>query len=402
MFPGNSYHKLKSGASRNYSSGTKSKRSSTARTIASRLPPVPEQPAKKTALTMKVKELRNWLSDLGDKHQEHYQRLHHPKKSNKLTLNKSNEGDDQLLGIKSMPSMASTCPSTTIAEGSNATDEDDREDEDSLALASKQQSSTHKSKLFRDQILTKATLDAMSHSPKTLGEQLQQLNESDQLLQAREDSRTDGYGDDDDDFSNASTLFRDQIVTKATLDAMSQSGDAEETPPKTLEEQLQQLKRHQQKRDDDNEESDYTESRDSDDASSIAPGVLVSKMANIFLNATLEDVPPPPPTMAERRKYVEPRDLSFLRSNDYNSVAATSDREDLAYAKPPRTPTTTVGKGIRKFGGPPKSLVERRKDQLQKRFGDTRATVFVQKKTWGQKTPHGRYQRTTRVEKVYK
>jgi hypothetical protein len=360
---------------------------------------------------MKVKELRNWLSDLGDKHQEHYQRLHHPKNSNKLTSKKSSEGDDQLLGIKSMPSMASTCPSTTITEGSNATDEDDREDEETLALASKQHGSTHKSKLFRDQILTKATLDAMSHSPQTLGEQLQQLNKSDRLLRAQEDSRTDGSyrgkengeeeDDDDDDFSNASTLFRDQIVTKATLDAMSQSGDAAETPT-TLEEQLQQLKRHQQKRDDDNEESDYTESRDSDDASSIAPGVLVSKMANVFLNNTLEDVPPPPPTMAERRKYIDPRDLSFLRSNDSNSVASTSDREDLAYAKPPRTPTTTVGKGIRKFGGPPKSLVERRKDQLQKRFGDTRATVFVQKKTWGQKKPHGRYQRTTRVEKICK
>ena len=105
MFTTKTYHKLKTDQFRsNIRKATRS------RSNASRLPTVPEQP--KSNLTMKVKELRNWLSDLSDKNKEHYRRFNGELK----TPPPKTESDD-VLGIQSKPSMTSSCPSTAILDG---------------------------------------------------------------------------------------------------------------------------------------------------------------------------------------------------------------------------------------------------------------------------------------------
>ena len=45
-----------------------------------------------------------------------------------------------------------------------------------------------------------------------------------------------------------------------------------------------------------------------------------------------------------------------------------------------------------------KTLVERRKEQLQEKLGVTKTPIYVQKATWGQ-TSHGRYQQKKKIEK---
>ena len=411
MFSVHSYRKLQTSTSRGAKPiKARLPKSNNSASAYSRLPPVPEQPKTKPALTMKVKELRNWLSELGDRNQKHYHRFHERPSSK----TKSAEGGDDLLGIQSKPSMASSCPSTAILEGNNDpffANSFSSEDENS---------STEKdrSNLYQGSVRNNSATKPVVHSTEGV-ENISSKEHLQLLLKQAPTTRqgcsysvcafqTNSYEDDRDDLSlpclhKKPSLFRDQIVTKETLDTMSGGVN------KTLGEHLAMLKEHQterkQKQDskhhkdtnyhgDDEADSD-AHSNDSTDTASISPSVLVSKMANVFLNnhsSTLDQDAPP-----LRRRFVDPRELAFLRG----STVASMPREDLAYANPPKTPTSIVGKGIRKFGGPHKTLVERRTEQLHQKFGENRSAFFVQKKTWGQKTPHGKYERTTRVEKIY-
>ena len=427
MISVNSYRKLQSDSTRAIPTKTRRpKNRNGIPTTSSRLPSVPEQPKTKSktkkALTMKVKELRSWLSELGDKNQEHYHRFQN--RSSKVPPSSTKpiaEGDD-LLGIQSKPSMASSCPSTAILEDNNdplfATSFSSEEDTSSSSSPEGARSDLYQrngesvtKNLFHEDRGGVERISTKNHLKLILQQAPRNQEGCPYSVNCADDGSYDGSFDDDrEDTENSSfqgmcepPLFRDQILTKATLDAMSGSAT------KTLGEQLQELKENQfeQQRQDsgseknalyhgDDEEDSKTDNS-STDAPSIGPAVLVSKLANAFLNnhsATLDQAPPP-----LRRKFVDPRDLTFLHGSP---PAITKPREDLAYANPPRTPTTTVGKGIRKFGGPRKGIVERRTEQLHKKFGDTRSAIFVQKKTWGQKTAHGKYQRTTTVEKVYK
>jgi hypothetical protein len=396
---------------------------------------------------MKVKELRSWLSEVGDKHQEHYHRFDHhsPSRSGSSSRHKpstSESGKDDLLGIQSRPSMTSTCPSTAIVEetdpffgASFSSDDDSSNQEVRRSDLYHQTNGESERKLFDDEGVELVT--SKDHLALLLKQAPRDQEKSTCCSMNHAENCYDDDNRDDDDSAalrnnrpgmHNSHVFRDQLLTKAMLDAMSRSLDDARKTPKTLGEQLQQLdedqrQQHQQQRNlvtpaldsaDSNTNTDsfgLSTSTDSTDAPSIAPGALVSKMANIFLNQhgngniaftrDCEQTVPPPPPPVERRRYVHPEDLPFLRSSN-KSACSVAVREDLAYAKPPKTPPTTVGKGIRKFGGPRKTLVERRKEQLHDKFGETRGATFVHKKSWGQKTAHGKYQRTTTVEKLYK
>ena len=382
MFTTKTYHKLKTDQFRsNIRKATRS------RSNASRLPTVPEQP--KSNLTMKVKELRNWLSDLSDKNKEHYRRFNGELK----TPSPKNESDD-VLGIQSKPSMTSSCPSTAILDGEDpffaaSFSSDDDEDYN------------HDFNVSDEQKIASRTLQKKGVERVTSKEHLALL-----LKQAPRTQEEDGYSTSqedsrDDDHSvlsmHKSPLVRDQLLTKAVLDALSESKKA----PKSLGEKLERLKvsDHQGNFDLDSSK----ESQNSSNAPSIAQGVLVSKIANVFLNeysepkdGELNDPPPPPPS--ERRRFIDPKDLSFLKS----SFTGAPKREDLDYAKPPKTPTTTVGKGIRKFGGPPKTLVERRTEKLLKKFEQEKKPVYVSNRTWGVATSHGKYEKRYFLDRVYK
>lgn len=414
MFSVHSYRKLQTDPS----SGTKLTKtrfpkSNKSASAYSRLPPVSEEPKTKPVLTMKVKELRNWLSELGDRNQQHYHRFH--KRSSSKP--KSTEGGDNLLGIQSKPSMASSCPSTAILEGnSDPLFTNSFSSEDDNSSTEKSRSDFYQRGMSNKPVSTKDLHSTEGVERISSKEHLKLLLK--QAPTTRQgcsysvcDGHTNSYEDARDDSDNLSLpclnkktpLFRDQIVTKETLDKMSGSAN------KTLGEQLALLKKHEAKTKQnqdlecdkdayyhgDGEAGSNVDSNSSTDTASISPSILVSKMAAVFLNnhTTILDRDAPP----LRRRFVDPSELAFLRG----SSVSTMPREDLAYANPPKTPTTTVGKGIRKFGGPHKTLVERRTEQLHQKFGETRSAVFVQKKTWGQKTPHGKYERTTSVEKIY-
>eukprot|EP00536_Pseudo-nitzschia_multiseries_P008495 jgi/Psemu1/305748/fgenesh1_kg.216_\ len=221
-------------------------------------------------------------------------------------------------------------------------------------------------------------------------------------------------------------------LTKATLDAMSGNNDYENQNRngngKSLGDRLREL--DEQPRNEPNTDNDRMSLRrcDSSESSSggsldsnssnipsIAPGALVSKMATMFLNnndacrvgAVAEGAPQGAPTMppiVERRRFVDPKDLTFLHASNSSGSGSgsTNKTKDPHLANLPPPPTTAVGKGIRKFGGPRRTLIERRKEELNQKFGENRSAVFVKRKTWSQKSANGTYQRKTVVDKVYK
>ena len=471
MFSSNSYHKLQDHPS--FSEPTHSSRRSLNTTaVASRLTPIPEdfktKKIKTANLKMKVKELRNWLSDLGDKHQEHYHRFSSndvPKLPAPARVTKDDD-DDDLLGIESKPSTTSTCPSTAIVEDndpcafdnvvasfSSSSDDDysSENDEAHSELYKKNGENTVTTNCFH--INNKGVEHITGREHLTL--LLKQAPRTHEEISFDDDSPNLPSDNDRDDVSGPSmhnsSVFRDQLLlTKATLDAMSRSpSSVRNGKKKTLGEHFEQLnirnqhdEQHKQQllqtcwtQDSDSDSgkagsyegddeyessknksniesfglssasSSKDESTDIDDdateASSIAPGVLVSKVAAVFLSqekSKHQDCQVNPPLTKERRKRIDPKDLPFLRSSASSFSSSDTTPKTSGHQPPP----TTVGKGILKFGGPRKTLVERRKEQLHTKFGENRAAVFVHKKTWGQKTPHGKYQRTTTVEKIYK
>ena len=439
---------------------------------------------------MKVGELRNWLSELGDKNQEHYHRFHSQeppplpggkttKGTTKYRAVDDDDDDDRedLLGIQSKPSTSSTCPSTAIMEDNvfAAASFSSSEEED---YGSKQ--NYHDSNEFYGKDGTKTGRHSFGEVHRVTGkDHLDLLKKqapfaTQEVLPRPSSSTTSRNSDDDDDTRDDGTtfgeeeqqagsmhnssVFRDQVLlTQVTLDAMNRSvsssarnhgGNSIPKSTATLGEHLRQLNEQQHQNnpakprlsmrnsdgvayegdddDDDNTNNDdslgLSESQESTDAPSITPGALVSKMAGVFLNnhyqqqqardrLDLSGGQPHNASILERRKYVNPKDLSFLSSPSRSSQEAPvlsstnnnyNNNKHHNYFHNRATTTTAVGTGIRKFGGPRKTLVERRKEQLHEKFGETRAAVFVHKKMWGQKTPNGKYQRKTVVEKIYK
>ena len=94
----------------------------------------------------------------------------------------------------------------------------------------------------------------------------------------------------------------------------------------------------------------------------------------------------------ERRRYVDPKELSFLNPSSANAPNPI-----------PIIKTASVAIGIRNFGGPrkPKTLIEKRKDQLRQKFRESESAVFEKKKTW-ERASNGRYHQRIYVEKKKK
>jgi len=105
-------------------------------------------------------------------------------------------------------------------------------------------------------------------------------------------------------------------------------------------------------------------------------------------------------TVVERRKYVDPKELAFLQSKFKTSLSTTNKALEEIASKPRTNPP--VGKVIRKFGGPRKNLVERRKEQLDKKWSEPKAAVFIKKPKWDRCKVAGAYKKRIVVEKQYK
>jgi hypothetical protein len=132
----------------------------------------------------------------------------------------------------------------------------------------------------------------------------------------------------------------------------------------------------------DDETGSYSSDDSSSEGPSIIPGALDSKMAQLLLD-------PYPINEGIRRgagykrasysiprcKKIDPEDLEFLRRKSSSSVA-----ESEIYSQGRRS---SVSKGIQKFGVPKKTIVERRKQELEKLWAENKAAVHVKKVKWG-------------------
>ena len=225
--------------------------------------------------------------------------------------------------------------------------------------------------------------------------------------------------------STSSIFLRDQILTKETLDDMCRGDQYKSTFDNVnKQEQKQVLSPTSSSHShspygkkiataDDDDTSCF--SQDSNNAPSIAPSVLVSKMASIFLNNHYHDstaTATATATNPERRRYVDPKELSFLQSSSTASSLTTIGSGNYRGNKasfeingpPPKKPlmkTTSVSVGIRKFGGihKRKNLIERRKEQLNVKFEESKSAIFIKKKTWSVCNSTGSYKRKIVVDK---
>ncbi|VEU36797.1 unnamed protein product [Pseudo-nitzschia multistriata] len=406
----------------------------------------------KSTVTMKVKQVRNWLSERSD-HSGSYRHLgkdeggetiasgHHHKIGcgDGIHRGGDKEGDgfdDALFGtIESKPSTASTATSTDVMADGGRDDEEEffavtkggdyRRDcsgeatvtgRDHLQLLKKQAPVVQTERGHAGLFPPPSSSCSSASSCSSGGGSSEPHNDPNNTF--------DGRGHDKHGAFSTLSVGR-LALTKAALDAMSGVSAGDEPPRKTLGEHLLELDaRRDQGKSDGKGENHNNKASDSDSTGddtstdskvpSIAPGVLVSKMAAVFLNngghseareaLLLGEAPAGP--FVERRRYVDPRELPFL-----NGAGSFQDRQNkgpcpAASAKPglaPPPPTTAFGKGMRTFGKnhKKKTLIERRKEELHEKFEGNRAVTFVKRKTWSQKTAHGVYQRRTVVDKVY-
>jgi hypothetical protein len=98
------------------------------------------------------------------------------------------------------------------------------------------------------------------------------------------------------------------------------------------------------------------------------------------------------------RKRVDPKDLAFLQPQG----AAEDEKKKNAMALLPRRRETAVERGIRKFGPPRKSIVETRTEELSQRWAESNSPQHVRKVKWGVATKTGEYQKKIVIERENK
>jgi hypothetical protein len=411
---------------------------------------------KSNRIIMKVKQLRRtWLVDSGDGGGNNI------KNENNKNDNENNESESEyesfdLLGIESK-STESTSPSSTFvnlnnnciaSEGTasfsfdNYADELFGEEEEEYNGNDDDDISSPPSELYNkkhemDHITSKNHLDLLhKQAPPIIAVVVKEEQEANII-------GADGVNVDNDEekvvgsdgsiHDNSSTtinttsiVLRDQILTKETLDDMCR-GDQYKSTFNDNDKQKQVSPTSSSHSpygtpiaEDDNSFASSCFSQDSNDAPSIAPSVLVSKMANVFLNnhhnstnaagthgGAINCQEEQQQVVPERRRYVDPKELSFLQSS---SSLLTKDSGNYRGTKasieingqPKPLKMTSVSVGIRAFGGyQRKNLIERRKEQLNEKFEESKSAIFIKKKTWSICNSTGSYKRKIIVDKQY-
>ena len=185
-------------------------------------------------------------------------------------------------------------------------------------------------------------------------------------------------------------IFCDQIITKETLDGMCR-GDLRyyKLYSTTAAADVANRNNVQEYFHEDEDEEDvlvqYDDppspmvlssfSGDSNDSSSSSSStVSVSKIAQAFLNNN----------NGNNRKITK-TDRAIQASIEINGL-------------PEPIKHTAVAIGLRKFGERRKTLIERRKEQLNTKYQQSESVVFEKKKTW-KKSSNGRYQQKVYIEK---
>lgn len=266
---------------------------------------------------MKVKELRNWLNDFGEKHKkQHYRR------SNRCDQKQKQNPNLEMLMIQSKPSNASTSPSSSIGSVSSQ--------EDTYSVSCRTMTIGNKDN--DGEIQDKD--DSYYSDPSFL------------LWSDEESSTEEGLIDKDDSghdnfrrktfggIQGMNTIAYDEATSSFHKRASLTTGGTKPNIEKK-------------------EESSYK------------------------------------PVL---RKKVNPKDLKFLHPESKPKPSFQQERSK-----------STVSSAIEKFGGPGvrKSRIEKRKDELQRLFSETRTGTHVKKVKWFVCPKTGVYKKKLVIEVEY-
>jgi hypothetical protein len=193
-------------------------------------------------------------------------------------------------------------------------------------------------------------------------------------------------------------IFGNKTLTSSTLDFICNNGQVDKSKQAKFNETTIDLS------------DEGTASSASQDSAqpSIAPDAMESKLVRQFFDANndISQVTARPakadtatshsaqPTIARAtRKKLDPKDLPFLQHKPVPKSVPL----------PPQTqsPKTAVGLGIRKYGGPRKTIVERRTEQLEKKWSESKSAKHVTKIKWGVCHKTGTYKKKVVLDVQY-
>lgn len=304
---------------------------------------------------MKVKELRSWLENLGEKHKQHYKRgISHVSQVNQ---------DENLLSIQTKPSNASTSPMSS--SGSIAS-----EDGVSLAVAFSPSST-----------VLSVTKRSFGAQPNSSG-----LAEGDSYYPDPSfvDLSDESSVEDDENFEEF------QFLTETFLPVF----DEPNIPPESVKCRRVTFGGIQ-------------------GAGSLSTPInakrasLANQMGGINSSSRYSDaetkgmdqaIPEVQQAKSIFRKKTGPAALEFLQPTKQQTSNEHSAR------KPVRAPRSSVGAAIEVFGGQGsrKTIVSRRTDELQRLWSESRAVTHVKKTKWCVCEKTGVYKRKIVVEPEYK
>jgi hypothetical protein len=392
---------------------------------------------------MKVQDLRQKLADFGEKNRQHYEQSQKPVDQLSSSSTEMVDIDQNLqmeeldaLAIDTKPSLASTSPSSSCDDDySHATTTIMTQNKVVLGPFLNKQV-VHRSYSFDSSSGSESTLSppklysSASDIDNVTGKEHLELLEK-QAPNVHSESPVEKEVEEETFFKQSasgsmhnSTLLKGGLLTKSSLDALCQEETTGEEPPAP---RSSSTATSVLSTSDDIYSMKSIESEHEDkEAPAIVPGALGPKIATVFFQDTNDDAIPEGKKASNdsvivRRKKINPEDLPFLKTSfitkEANEPVVIARRkqitpDDLPFLKTtvrmsdPKTPdpkprSTPVGQGIRKFGGC-KSQIERRKEELSKKWAECNSVVFVKKETWEFCQRKGGYKKKVFVEKEVK
>ncbi|KAG7374010.1 hypothetical protein IV203_013105 [Nitzschia inconspicua] len=401
---------------------------------------------------MRVKELRQKLADFGEKNRHHFESSQKLASQSSDTTNgkikdhAAKELDD--LEINTKPSTTSTSPSSTYEDefsppssvstkillgpflnkqavnqsySFDSSSDDGSKGSDSTLPPPPQYSSSSE----LEYIMGKEHIDLLEKQAPTV------INSKGLVVEDTPEDEDHTFGCSPTGSMHNSTLLQGALLTKSTLDTLCQVEviHEETSIPNCTSSKAASIHSSGVSMSDDIDSVTSLQSNDSD-SPSIVPGALSPRMANMFLNTSevIQEEEPASihePVLVLRRKKIQPKDLPFLKNSlvpkNYKEPAVITRRkqitpEDLPFLKAPlqrsdpnkvsdeinpKPRNTSVGQGIRKFGGR-KSRIEQRKDELSKKWAQSNSVAFVKKETWEFCKATGGYKKKFYIEKEVK
>lgn len=293
---------------------------------------------------MKVKELRSWLNDFGEKHKQHYK--HQLPHSRQKTIGTK---EDDLLAIQSKPSNASTSPTSSSGSVSSA------EADPLLGDVSPASTVIRTTTLSGDNIDHQDDLDHQGDQSCYSDPSFGWWSEDDSSFEVDEK--------EDPVMANASSTPDEALPFGTKVDGH------EEYPRRVTFGGIQGMNTMS---------SDTMESVFIKRASLAFPANRTLATTERQLQHDMSDGPPESSTTKPVfRKRVDPKELPFLQPK-------TQDMPKPTMSESSEMPKSGVGAAIRKFGGLGcrKTIVEKRKDELERHWSETRTVTHVKKTKW--------------------